>query len=124
MKLALPAIILFTLLLRTQAKASTETKTPPQPAANLNQSKETKPTPDQGKQVTPAASKGQLLYENHCLKCHESNIHIRKKDKARNITDVRTWVVKWQTYEKLGWDRSAINAVTDYLIIRYYKFDE
>lgn len=122
MKFTLAIIILISLWLPIQINASTDSKTTSQPATTLNQSDDSKPTPDEEKLPTPVASKGQLLYENHCLTCHESNIHIREKNKAKTIDDVRAWVVKWQTHEKLGWDRTAINAVTDYLILQYYKF--
>jgi hypothetical protein len=57
------------------------------------------------------------------MKCHESNVHIRKTKKAKNVDEVRSWVVKWQAHEKLNWDDSAINAVTLYLIQQYYDFE-
>lgn len=72
--------------------------------------------------IRSRTSLGQLLYENHCTKCHTSIVHIRERKKAKNIQDVQAWVGKWQTYEKLNWDEKSINAVADYLVMHYYKF--
>ena len=122
MKSVRPVITLLSLLLVTLALASASEKTTQNPADNLNQADETKQIEDKTEKVIPETSRGQLLYEHHCLKCHESNIHIRNKRKAKNIEDVQVWVVKWQAYEKLNWDRNAIDAVTEHLVKRYYKF--
>lgn len=122
MKPALPFIFLTSLLLPAISVANTDVKTAPEPATNLNQPDTVQPTAAEKNQITPTASNGQLLYENHCLKCHESNVHIRENNKAKNIDDLRAWVIKWQAYEKLGWDNNAINAVTEYLLGKYYKF--
>lgn len=122
MKSALTATVLICLLLPVITIASTNEKSTPKPADNLNQPDSAKQTPDTKNNVMPVESQAQLLYEHHCLKCHESNVHIRNNNKAKNIKDVRAWVIKWQTQEKLGWDNNAINAVTEYLVRRYYKF--
>ena len=67
-------------------------------------------------------SRGQLLYQNHCIVCHESNVHIRNKKKAKSIAEINTWVSKWSTYRKLDWSESEINAVSTFLNNTYYKY--
>lgn len=123
MKSVLLVFTLLSLLLPAFINASTNVETTNNPAVELIQSGDTKQTPDEENKITPATSRGQLLYEHHCLKCHDSNIHIREGHKARNIEHVKGWVVKWQAYEKLNWDQDAINAVTEYIVKKYYKFE-
>ena len=123
MKSVLLVFTLLSLLLPALTIASPNVETTKNPADELIQSGDTKKTPDEENKITPTTSRGQLLYEHHCLKCHESNIHIREGNKARNVEDVKAWVVKWQAYEKLNWDQDAINAVTEYIVKLYYKFE-
>ena len=117
-KVTIPALLLLPAL--TIANTSVEKAATPAP--DINPAAQPAENLEQQKKIAPAASAGQLLYENHCLKCHESNVHIRKNSKAKSPQDVRTWVNKWQSNEKLGWDAHNINSVADYLIERYYKF--
>jgi len=70
------------------------------------------------------ASRGELLYENHCTVCHESGVHIRANRKAKSIADVRGWVERWSGELKLKWSREDIDDVTEFLARRYYKCDE
>ena len=121
-----PALLVFTLLsllLPVLAIARTNVETTKNPADDLMQPVEPKQIPEKEIKITPVTSRGQLFYEHHCLKCHESNIHIREGNKARNVEDVKAWVIKWQAYEKLNWDQSTINAVTEHIVKQYYKFE-
>lgn len=68
--------------------------------------------------------RGQLLYQNHCTACHESNVHIRDRKKARNLADITMWVTNWSQYRKLGWSTEEIRSVRDYLNEAYYKYSE
>jgi hypothetical protein len=72
----------------------------------------------------PAASRGQLLYENHCLTCHDSSVHIRQHDKARSLADIRRWVVRWAQHLKLDWTNEEISDVTNYLNQIFYDFSD
>lgn len=85
------------------------------PAGNID-------TKQPKKEIVPTSSRGQLLYNNHCMVCHESNVHIRNKRKAHSRIQVRSWVIHWQQDRKLRWKKEEIEAVTDYLVNRYYKF--
>jgi len=78
-----------------------------------------KKNPDKPQPVT--ASRGQLLYENHCQGCHASQLHIRENRRARTIDELRGWVTRWTTVQKLNWGDEEIGAVTDYLNRRFYR---
>ena len=120
-----PVLFVFTLLsflLPAFIGASSNMETSNNPSVELIQPGDTQQIPDEINKITPVPTRGQLLYRHHCTKCHESNIHILKRRKARSLEDVKGWVAKWQTYEKLNWDQDAINAVTEYIVKRYYKF--
>ncbi|MCK7583313.1 MAG: hypothetical protein MZV65_52385 [Chromatiales bacterium] len=39
--------------------------------------------------------RGRLLYENHCMSCHESVLHIREKRKAANPAELRAAIERW-----------------------------
>jgi len=77
------------------------------------------------KPATPSAqavSRGQLLYENHCIACHESVVHIRHDRRAQSYRALQDWVVRWSNQQQLDWDAGEIADVVDYLNRRYYKF--
>lgn len=68
--------------------------------------------------------RGKLLYQNHCLNCHESIIHIREKNTVRTQQDLIAQVTRWANEQKLGWQNKEIKDVTRYLNITYYRFGE
>ena len=70
------------------------------------------------------ASRGELLYVNHCLGCHESNVHIREKQKAKTIPAIRGEVTRWAKELQLKWLPRDIEDVVDYLNSRYYHYSE
>ena len=115
-------LMIFCLLFPAIGTAMNDTKEETAPAQSLNTPPQSK---QQGTTSTPAStplSRGQLLYENHCLKCHESQVHIRANRKSKSIDDVQSWVSKWQAEEKLDWGKSEITDVTSYLVDRFYQF--
>lgn len=70
----------------------------------------------------PEATRGELLYENHCQRCHESTLHVRTDHRAKSAAEVHTWVKYWADKEKLGWTNEDIVEVSDFLVRRYYRF--
>lgn len=75
--------------------------------------------------AAPAAdfNRGRLLYENHCIGCHESVLHIRER---RIVTSRPALVARVEHYAKLQrlrWDSDDINDVVLYLDRRFYKFE-
>lgn len=69
-----------------------------------------------------AVSRGQLLYENHCIACHESVAHVRHDRRAKSYKALQDWVVRWSNQQQLGWSPGDIADVVDYLNRHYYNF--
>lgn len=90
----------------------------PTPAVRLPEQKPAAPP----KPSAEAVSRGQLLYENHCMACHESVAHIRDNRRAKSLKALEGWVVRWANQQELGWGPDDIVEVVDYLNRRYYKF--
>ena len=40
-------------------------------------------------------SRGQLLYENHCIVCHREGLHERSNSKVATYADLRYQVERW-----------------------------
>jgi hypothetical protein len=74
--------------------------------------------------LIPAQSRGQILYENHCLVCHESTVHIRQCHKVRTMNDLRAWVTLWAGELHLDWGSPEAEEVVRHLNRRYYRFEE
>jgi len=72
--------------------------------------------------VFASEQRGQLLYENHCRICHDSSVHIREKQKAKNIEDIMSWVNRWRSHLELPWNKQEITDVADYLNESFYHF--
>lgn len=68
--------------------------------------------------------RGQLLYENHCLNCHDSTIHIREKNNAKDMNGIRHFVNLWSNELKLKWTSHDIDDVVHYLNLRYYNYSK
>ena len=79
--------------------------------------------PGQKEVKPPVPSRGQLLYENHCMACHESVVHIRTRQQARTLPALRTQVQHWARYMQLRWGDEEIEEVVDHLNSQYYKFE-
>jgi hypothetical protein len=69
------------------------------------------------------SERGKLLYENHCLDCHESLVHMRDNHKIKSIDDLRAQVIRWAQDQKLEWGESEVSDVVDYLDARYYHYE-
>jgi hypothetical protein len=89
------------------------------------QERETPPInePRQEPVTPPLPPRGQLLYENHCMSCHESVIHIRTRQHTRSLPELQAQVLHWAEYLKLNWDREDVREVAAHLDTRYYKFE-
>jgi hypothetical protein len=73
--------------------------------------------------MPPLPPRGQLLYENHCMACHESIVHIRLRQQALSLPKLRARVLHWATYLQLRWGKEEIEDVVGYLNRQYYKFE-
>jgi len=68
--------------------------------------------------------RGELLYENHCQKCHDKNIHNRDNARATTIGELRTWVISWSVHSGPVWLDEDIEDLVDYLNNRFYRYDD
>lgn len=68
--------------------------------------------------------RGEMLYTNHCLSCHESIVHIREKRSAKNLDALRGAVIRWSQELELKWSSRDVEDVVLYLNLRYYHYSE
>jgi mono/diheme cytochrome c family protein len=73
---------------------------------------------------SPAASptRGQLLYDAHCIECHNAQIHWRALSQASDWSSLVVQVNRWQAAAMLGWSGDDIVEVARYLNETIYKF--
>ncbi|MEQ1773518.1 MAG: cytochrome c [Burkholderiales bacterium] len=71
---------------------------------------------------TSDASRGQALYENHCLVCHTSQVHSRVNRIAISRVELREIVEKWQVQQKLTWSAQDVEDVVVFLNRTRYQF--
>jgi mono/diheme cytochrome c family protein len=72
--------------------------------------------------VAQSFDRGQALYENHCLSCHEATVHTRDTRRATSVAELRKWVSTWSFHASLDWSSEEIDDVADYMDRRYYHF--
>jgi len=65
--------------------------------------------------------RGRMLYENHCLGCHESRLHIREDRQMDSIAGLRAEIRRWGTVQELKWRQQDVEDVLDYLNEHYYR---
>jgi len=65
--------------------------------------------------------RGQALYENHCMECHESWAHTRDGRHVTSIDALRKRVAAWSIHTGLGWSNEEVDDITDYLNRRFYR---
>lgn len=72
--------------------------------------------------VAPDSDRAALLYENHCIGCHDSVLHVRGDRRAQTSADVSAQVARWSSNQGLGWTVEDVEQVTRFLVDRYYRF--
>ena len=110
-------IVMFVACFSAASFANTNNNEPDSPQVTTP----TKPAPEH-LPTMPGSSRGQLLYENHCIVCHDSRAHIREKRKSRSVADIEKSVFHWAQHLNLEWNRAEINEVIKYLNQRFYQF--
>ncbi|KQT10847.1 hypothetical protein [Ramlibacter sp. Leaf400] len=74
-------------------------------------------------QVPPTpATRGAMLYENHCGACHSEQMHWRAQRRAQDWNSLRALVLQWQGEARLGWNGEDIDAVARHLNDTIYRF--
>lgn len=79
--------------------------------------------------LTPAAGaaeteRGHLLYENNCIGCHGSVVHVREQRRIRSVPALRAEVAARAQGAGLRWTAEEIDDVVRYLDRRYYRLGE
>jgi membrane peptidoglycan carboxypeptidase len=72
----------------------------------------------------PAASGGALLYQTHCIACHDKQIHWRDRKLARDWASLAAQVRRWQANIGLAWTNEEIDEVVRYLNRTIYRFPD
>ncbi|HWR76376.1 MAG TPA: hypothetical protein VN283_04095 [Thiobacillus sp.] len=118
-------IIVFAALLSLGFVFPAWASTGPQPVLPA-QEMDTPPLMNEPRQksvMPPVPPRGQLLYENHCMSCHESVVHIRARQHAQSLPELWARVLHWATYLQLRWGEEEVEDVVRHLNSQYYKFE-
>ncbi len=67
-------------------------------------------------------TRGQLLYETHCVSCHSKEIHWRDRKLATSWPALVAQVQRWQRNGGLGWTGEDVEDVARYLDATIYRF--
>ena len=111
--------ILLALLLANNVLAKVETSSAPEVKLEVDASESKPPV-----RKEPLLPRGEMLYTNHCLGCHESLVHIREKRQVKNLDALRAKVIRWSQELELKWSSDEIADVMLYLNMRYYHYTE
>jgi len=71
---------------------------------------------------SPPATRGQLLYDNHCQACHSVQLHWRERKQATDWRSLKEQVRRWQAAGQLDWSEADIVEVTRHLNDTIYHF--
>lgn len=67
-------------------------------------------------------SRGRLLYGNHCIACHSTQMHWRDGKLATDWASLKAQVRRWQAAAQLNWSEDDIDDVARYLNDSFYRF--
>lgn len=67
-------------------------------------------------------TRGQLLYSNHCVECHSTQMHWRAQRLAHDWDSLKVQVRRWQADARLAWSEDDIEAVARHLNDTVYQF--
>lgn len=71
-----------------------------------------------------APSRGELLYNNHCIACHSTQMHWRTLRLARDWDTLRAQVVRWKVNTGLPWSDAEVDDVTRHLNDTIYQYPQ
>lgn len=71
-----------------------------------------------------APSRGRLLYDNHCVACHSTQMHWRDQRIVVDVASLRAQVQRWQAREQLGWNDTDVDDVVRHLNDSIYRFPQ
>lgn len=67
-------------------------------------------------------ARGAMLYDNHCLECHNQQLHWREKKIVTDWVSLLDQVDRWQKASGLEWSKNDIKEVSRYLNGQYYHY--
>lgn len=67
-------------------------------------------------------TRGRLLYETHCIACHNSQMHWRDQRLARDWAGLEQQVRHWQGRANLNWNDDDVLEVVRHLNDRIYRY--
>ena len=70
-----------------------------------------------------AEDRGRMLYENHCVACHESTVHIREAHKVRTYADLEQYTRRFAKQAGVDWSDDEMFLVVEYLNRTRYKLE-
>jgi hypothetical protein len=68
-----------------------------------------------------APSRGRLLYDNHCVACHDAQVHWRDKGLVTDWDSLVEQVRTWQQRALLNWNDADVEEVSRFLNSAVYK---
>lgn len=69
-------------------------------------------------------SRGELLYNNHCIACHSTQMHWRTLRLARDWDTLRAQVSRWKGQVGLTWSEADVDDVTRFLNDSIYQYPQ
>jgi two-component SAPR family response regulator len=68
------------------------------------------------------ASRGQLLYDTHCIACHNEQVHWRERKLATDWPSLVNEVRRWQVAGRLQWSEADVEQVARHLNETIYRY--
>jgi mono/diheme cytochrome c family protein len=75
-------------------------------------------------QVAPVQTRGELLYNTHCVSCHTMQMHWRNDKQAFDWESLKFQVRRWQGNAGLAWNDADITEVSRYLNESIYHYPQ
>ena len=75
-------------------------------------------------QSAPSETRGQLLYDTHCIGCHTTQMHWRHDKRAVDWDSLKEQVRRWQGNAGLQWTDADITEVARHLNATIYKYPQ
>jgi mono/diheme cytochrome c family protein len=72
--------------------------------------------------LQPPPTRGKLLYDTHCIACHNSEIHWLDNKAATDWASLKAQVRRWQERAHLQWSEADIVEVARYLNDTIYRY--
>jgi hypothetical protein len=73
-------------------------------------------------QAAPGETRGELLYNTHCVTCHTTQMHWRNDRQASDWDSLKFQVRRWQGNAGLAWNEADITEVSRYLNETIYRY--